>query len=262
MKHKIADGYIAYHKEVPYGIWNEDFWTPIQANAENAVKITAYGGVYDNEGTNISAWNPLFAETTCLYWVWKHHKPCKYVLFTQYRRRFDIHTVEELDIMFKQHNVVAVLPLCLRQTLREQYEICHNRFDLLYVKGIIQTLYPEYMDSWNKYIENGHHLFYSNGIIMKAKDFDTYCEWLFTILFEFKKIRGFEKIEDVTNAVEESIELHSTPKTNGYGLPEGAVAYQSQICGFLSERLLTLYLLHNYQNKIGCLPYLKMETGI
>lgn len=259
-KSKIVKGYIAYHKEVPYGVWNSDIWTPIQANTEKNGKITTYGGVYDNEGEdNISAWNLLFAETTCLYWIWKNHpKDCKYVAFTQYRRRFDIHSEEELDKIFTQYRVIAARPLPL--SVKTQYCKCHNAGDLEWIKEIIHRLYPEYDESWDKYIENGRLLFYSNGAAFRKDEYDKYCEWLFSILFEYKRLKRFETVEDVKKFVQEQIDSGLRPNADSNGKRDNALNYQSQICGFLSERLYTLYLLHNYKwEDIAILPYYKLE---
>jgi hypothetical protein len=44
---------------------------------------------------------------------------------------------------------------------------------------------------------------------------------------------------------------------------EAAVKWQSEIGGFLGERIWTLWLQHNFaQEKIYKLPYIKMEEGM
>lgn len=259
-KNNKIKGYMAYHKEVPYGIWNEEILTPIQANAENNGKITTYGGVYDNEGENISKWNDLFAETTCIYWIWKHlPEDCKYVLFTQYRRRFDVHTAEAVEEVFKESDAILAEPLFFGCSIRGQYNTCHNPEDLERIKNIVIRLYPEYEKSWQDYVENGHYLFYSNGLALRAEDYKKYCEWLFSILFEFQKEMGFKSPEEVQPYIENEIKAGKRRNANGQGKPDGALKYQSQLCGFISERLLTLYVRHNFSN-IYIVPYLKMEA--
>ena len=128
------------------------------------------------------------------------------------------------------------------------------------MKEIVHRLHPDYDQSWNYFIENGKVLFYSNGFIMKEEDYAKYCEWLFSILFEYKRLKGFETVEDVKKFVQEQIDNGLRPNADSNGKRDNALNYQSQICGFLSERLYTLYLLHNYKwEDIAILPYYKLE---
>lgn len=255
---KLTDIVILYHKEVPYGLWDNEIWTPLEVGA--ALREPVYDfGYRDNEGDNISEWNLLFAETTGIYWNWKHLTGKKYAGQVQYRRRFYIGSEEELDKIFSQYRVIAARPLPL--SVKTQYCKCHNAGDLEWIKEIIHRLYPEYDESWDKYIENGRLLFYSNGFIMKEEDYAKYCEWLFSILFEYKRLKGFETVEDVKAFIKYQIDNGLRPNADSNGKCDNALNYQSQICGFLSERLYTLYLLHNYKwEDIAILPYYKLEN--
>ena len=259
-KSKVFRGYIVYHKEVPYGVTNNELYTPIQANAAKNGKITAYGGVYDDEGDNISEWNTVFAETTCLYWIWKHHPKCKYVGFYQYRRRFDIQSEGQIEDIFKEHKAVAVEPLRFTIPVKWQYASCHSIKDLDRVEMIVKRLYPDYAESWDKYINEGCELHYALGVIMPSKDFDTYCEWLFSILFAFRDEMGWQRPEDARTLVEKEINGGFRGNRDGNGSTADAVRYQTQILGFLSERLFSLYLKHNYEKgELFTLPYSKLE---
>ena len=53
---KSADCVIFYHKEVPYGIWEDEIWTPLEVGASLREKVYDFG-FRDNEGENISKWN-------------------------------------------------------------------------------------------------------------------------------------------------------------------------------------------------------------
>lgn len=262
-KSKRVKGYIFWHKEVPYTIWDDDIWVPIQAGTESNGRIGIYGGIADNEGAdNISYWNPFYAETTCMYSIWKNHpKDCEYIMQTQYRRRFDIHSEETIDELFKEHDVVAAAPICMSSTVAQQYSYCHSPFDLPKLKKVLLSLYPEYERSWEAFIENGHLLFNSNGFIMKESDYDRYCGWLFSILGEYKKELGYNTVEELDRDISRQIEEGVRHPLNNRGTEENAVQYQRQLGGFASERLLTLYILHNYSHeRIGVIPYLKMEN--
>lgn len=262
-KSERVKGYIFWHKETPYGVWNDEIWTPIQANTEENGRIETYGGVADNEGEdNISEWNNFFAEATCMYWIWKNHpKDCDYILQSQYRRRLDVHTEAELDEIFKNHKVLVAAPTSFGCTVFNQYAACHSKEDLFKIKKILYELYPEYKHSWIQYIEGGKFLYYSNGVSMRKEDYDAYCKWLFSLLFELKKEMEWKSPEDVTDFIQRQIACKVRPNRDNKGQPDNAVRYQSQIGGFLSERLLTLYLRHNYKPaEIATVQYTKMET--
>ena len=264
---KLTDNVILFHKKVDYPIWDDEIWTPLEVGA--ALREPVYDfGLRDNldptRDKNISDCNPLFAETTGIYFNWKHLSGKKYAGQVQYRRRFDIRSYSQLEDMFKEHNVLAANPLMLPVSVSEHYGMCHNISDMELVKEIVMNLYPEYEHSFNRYIENGNILFYSNGFIMKEPLYREYCGWLFDILFKFKEAMGFGTMEDVKRYTELQISQGFRPNWNNHGTTDGAVEYQSQMCGFLSERLFTLWLLHNFngkrENEVVLAPYLKMEN--
>lgn len=263
---KLTDCVILYHKKIDYPLWDNEVWTPLEVGAALREPLYDFGlrdSVDPATEENISAWNAFFAETTGIFWNWKHLDDKKYAGNIQYRRRFNINTFEELENIFAEHNVIAAEPLNLVVSVKRQYALCHNATDMDILKKIVLRLFPDYKESWNKYIENGRRLYYSNGFIMKEEDYARYCEWLFAILFEFKRIMAWKSVEDLNKYVEGQIKAHLRPNRNGYNRPEGAVEYQRQIGGFLSERLWTLYLQHNFKpEEIKCLPYLKMEGNI
>lgn len=241
--------YILTHKELEYGIWDNSLYTPLQVGFADDLYSCR-----DNTGDNISEWNPLFLELTGIYWIWKNiHTPFKGNC--QYRRRLEIPEDFDFEELFKDAKVLAPKPLQLGCPVLMQYALFHNPYDIVTCKNALLELYPDYEDAWNKYIVNGHTLFYSNGFVMRAEDYDTYCEWLFSVLDRTKEKLGFSTVEDVRHHVEEAVEsgkINSKARTD--------VSYQMEIFGFLSERLFTLYILNNFQDRIAVMPYKKMEN--
>jgi hypothetical protein len=69
--------------------------------------------------------------------------------------------------------------------------------------------------------------------------------------------------EKLFERVRYHIEVGKYPRYLGRNITEGDVRWQMSIGGFLSERLLTLWLLHNFkEERIYKLPYVKMEEGM
>jgi len=99
------------------------------------------------------------------------------------------------------------------ETVRSQYEHAHNKNDLALTEQIVAELYPEYSEAFCK-VMGGTKLHIFNMFVMKKEKFDEYCQWLFTILFELEK----------------RIDISSYSQ------------YEARVFGFLSERLLNVWL--------------------
>ena len=124
--------------------------------------------------------------------------------------------------------------------------------------------YPDYKEDWDKYIKKGPNLYYSNGFIMKAEDYDRYSEFLFKNLLGYLDMAGIHTPKDLVDHVRYNIEVgkyirYENPRT----VPQEAIKWQTEIGGFLSERLWTLWLQHNFkEDRIYKLPYIKMEENM
>lgn len=250
--------YIIGHRPVDYGIWNNDLYQPIQVgNNEDFCDIR------DNTGDNIAEWNPIYAENTALYWIWKNRpEGLRYVGVCQYRRRLEFKEDFDFDELFKDFDVVAGMPLMQFPSVLHQYAACHSPMDISRLNYIIEREYPEYLDSFTKYIGEGRFLFYSNGFVMRAEDFDRYCEFLFGICDRFREENGWDTPEIAEERIDQEIdEGYRRGKDGHIGSDgKGGNGYQHQILGFLSERILTLFICHNFaHNKTYCLPYTKYE---
>ena len=122
------------------------------------------------------------------------------------------------------------------------------------LEEIIRDLHPDYSENFDLLLKQGRQIFYSNGFVMPADEYDKYCEWLFGILWEFIRRSGWESPEDVAYSVGQDIRKK---KRN----PHNYLKYQMQIGGFLSERLWTLYLQSNFPpEKVLMASYQLMEN--
>lgn len=236
VKRKDIRIYINSHKEVDYGIWDNSLYTPLECGAALRDKVFK---TRDNTGDNISEWNPLYAENTGIYWIWKNRpKNLKYVGVCQYRRRLAF--PEDYDFDFKDYDAIVAKPLNCYQSVENQYRNCHCLEDFLRLEELVKSMHPDYAEDWDKYIKKSPFILYSQGFVFKANDYDAYCEWLFGILHSYKEQIGWSSMDDVRNHVEKNIE---DKKHN----PARGLDYQSQVFGFFAERLFTLYVFHNFE---------------
>ncbi len=262
-KRTDAQGFIFCHKPVEYGIWDNALYTPLEVGA--ALRSEHMCELRDDMGKdNLSEFNAFLAETSGTYWIWKNHsKDAKYILQCQYRRRLEFPENQDFDELFKDFDVIAASPLMYTHaTVWGQYGACHCLGDMELVQEIIKDRYPEYNEDFEKWVKCGSWQFYANGFVMRAEDFDRYCKWLFTILREFLQRKGWIHMGAVRKEIEKDIREGRRVSTDGKKMVdvEDAVRYQSQVGGFLSERLLGLYLLHNFGPKgIRCEDYKKFE---
>lgn len=251
MKRKDIQIYEFFHKQIPYGLWDNGLYTPLEVGA--ALRNPVYEDyARDNSGDSISDWNSVFAETTGIWWVYRN-TDTPYVGVCQYRRRLYFPEHYDFESVFADRKVIVPEPLCV-DTVYAQYKAAHNEEDLRRVGLIIEDKFPEYKEDWQKYIVEGKKLYYGNSVIMKREEFNKFCTWLFFILFAFLHLTWLASPADVEEYVKDNMERGVQCKIRGLG-------YQMQLCGFLTERLLTLWIRHNYrQEEIMEIPYTKMEN--
>ena len=148
------------------------------------------GDLFDDEGDNIAVKNDSYCELTGIYWIWKHIKD-EYVGIAHYRRYFsnsmrygDIVSEEVVKKVLERYDIILPFHSTLKKTVYEHYcEESGFYEDLLRVREILKAKYPEYLDTYDHFMQ-GKRICFFNMMICKKKIFDEYCEWLFDILFE------------------------------------------------------------------------------
>lgn len=227
--------YILAYKPVKYGIPEDSVLTPLQVgDKETFLKLR------DNIGDNISSMNGLYVENTGTYWIWKNAPEVDYIGQMQYRRRFPFNEKTDFDKIFSKCEVIACRPLRGgKMTLREQYYCFHDKDDIILMEEIIKDKFPDLYEITEKILDS-RMLYYSNGFVMRRDDYLDYCKFLFTILDEFRKRRGWVDMRSVYDSVIDDIR-------NGRRAHKVGVKYQSQVFGFLSERIWTIYLLSHFK---------------
>lgn len=190
-----------------------------------AYKGHNFGDVFDDVGDNISEKNANYCELTGIYWIWKNVTD-KYIGITHYRRHFSNcftnNVIKENDILkvLNKYDIILPFKRTMHTSIEKHYcEESGFQKDLDKVREIIALNYPDYILTYDQ-IMKGNTTYFYNMMICNKKIFDEYCEWLFSILFELEK----------------SVNL------------EGYTNYQKRIYGFISERLLTVWVLKNNLN--------------
>lgn len=248
MKTKII---VATHKEKSFV--NNEIFRPVQVNAEKSGHIIDPDYILDNTLDHISEKNYTFNELTALYWVWKNMTDTGTFGLMHYRRYLDLYYKKKLFKKESDHIIDTIKAdspklkklFDVKQTnkiiekLLSKYDIIVPKPALCSINGIVSSVsadykhnhiskhwdicmetvreyFPEYSGSIEKYLEKNNKLYIGNMFIAKRLLMIDYCRWLFTILFE----------------VEKRITISEDP-------------YQRRVIGFLSERLFTLYVLHN-----------------
>ncbi|SEA56863.1 protein of unknown function [Oribacterium sp. KHPX15] len=218
--------YVATQKKIKPNL--DKCYEPVYVGAalkDNADNMEFFGYQRDDEGRNISEKNRSFCELTALYWMWKN-STSEVIGLAHYRRflsktgklRDTESILKENDIEEALQGCDILLPKkeCLLGEVRRHYGFLQHIEDYDKLRDVIEEMYPEYVDDFDR-ISSQDELYICNMFIGKKAVMDNYCKWLFDVLFKL------EKRVDIS----------------GYSVSD------KRIFGYLSERLLNVWVLHN-----------------
>ena len=215
---------VATHKK--YWMPEDEVYLPLHVGAEGKTDL---GYTKDNTGDNISVKNPNYCELTGLYWAWKNLS-ADYIGFVHYRRYFTCKEIRNIELKKKQilsleewkrllSNNPVVVPDKRKyyiETNRSHYNHAHPGIGLDETERIINEKCPEYSSAFTTVMDRTWaHMF--NMFVMRRDLFQEYCQWLFGILFELEERLDISEFD----------------------------AYNSRVFGFVSERLLDVWLEKN-----------------
>lgn len=205
----------------------------------------------DYTGDNISDKNLMFNEYSGFYWIWKNYPIKDYIGMNHYRRIYDnFKNLPNIDEIFKSGKKIILnnsIPLIVHKGLpkagthmtnREWYEYWHNIEDFELLGEIIKDKYPEYIDGYEA-MANAKYLYPSSMFIMDKKTFLEYCEFIFTILNEFRSRMGFWTTDDCIEYVKNNQDKYIKSYLTYY-----TIDMQSRIIGYIAERALATFLMH------------------
>lgn len=233
---------IAVHKKYQMPI--DSMYLPVHVGAVGKESI---GYQRDDEGDNISDLNPYFCELTGLYWAWKN-LDADYIGLVHYRRHFTMHphakdlwnaVLKENEIKNDFKKIKVFVPYKRRyyiETLYSHYAHTHYISQLDETKKVIKERCPEYVEAFDKVMKRRWGYMF-NMMIMKWTLFDSYCIWLFDILFELRNKLG----------------------------EDGLTAFHSRYYGRISEIIFNVWLEQKVkdgtlkESEIKELPFIHME---
>lgn len=207
--------YVAAHKL--YDVIDMPDYFPLQVGAALGEELPY---IADNTGNNISAKNKNYCELTGIYWIWKNRQD-SYKGLVHYRRYFKgkkgLLTSKEINKILDEYDIIVAKPEYLRESAYQEF-VLHSGYakDLDLLREAVKKIDDSVLAAYDE-VFSGNKLHLYNMFIAKGEDFDKYCTWLFSVFDEL------EKHVDMTDY---------TP-------------YQQRLYGFLSERLLNVWIKHN-----------------
>lgn len=240
---------IATHKK--YNMPTDKMYLPLHVGAEGKNDSNGNGlnleYVRDNTGENISDLNSSFCELTGLYWAWKN-LDADYIGLVHYRRHFcmkkkgknNFANVLSFDELKPYLETVKIFVPNKRhyfiETLYSHYAHTHYAVHLDETREIIAEKYPAYLSYFDVVMRKRSGYMF-NMMIMENKYLNSYCEWLFNILFELKKRIDISELS----------------------------AFQGRLYGRISEIIFNVWLEYQIKegrikkNEIKVIPCIHME---
>lgn len=180
----------------------------------------------DDEGENISSKNPNYNELTAVYWAWKNLKDVDAIGLVHYRRLFfdtkpyslnNVLSKPKIEKLLSKYDVI--LPKKRNyyiETNYSHYIHAHHQEPLDKTREIIVQYYPNYLSNYDKVMHRTQaHMF--NMFIMKREAFDSYCQFVFSVL---------KRLEDKIDISDYSVQ-------------------EARVFGYISELLMDVWLETN-----------------
>lgn len=244
--------FICTHKDFPEYPINDSYKIIAGENDNISDKKIEVLREYDNKYSPVQR---SMSEVSRIYYIWKNYINTDYIGICHYRRYFSFY--DNVDYIswfvnrkYNKNNKSIILLNSEHIHVPSHYNECHNINDYIEVKNIIKNKF-----NINDYILNKteYELYKCNMFIMHRNDFENYCAFLFTVLDEFIKVRGFTDMNSIHNYVETNkIYYHSNNTTT---------TYQERILAFLAERISNIFF-KLYFNEFHLLPLVEKNNEL
>lgn len=216
--------YVLTHKK--FDLNASDIYVPLLNGSSS--QDDDFGYLRDDSGDNISDLNDYYAELTGEYWAWKNSK-ADIIGFCHYRRYFaknlSFKLLDSSDIQQILADYDIIMPNRINMGMSSIDEIKKSRKYLDYgpyigeyskLREVIKKYHPDYLKDYDAVL-NSKKCYWFNMFICKKELADEYFEWLFDILDRMMDEIDFSKYE----------------------------GNQKRILGFLSERLINVFIRKN-----------------
>ncbi len=237
--------YVAVHK--PGLFATTPGYQPIHVGRALATQDLGLPG--DDTGDHISGLNPNFCELTLLYWMWKN-ATADVVGLAHYRRYFgprersvelgghEIAAGDDFGEIGVTHDMIvgqpvrfALQPMGLPVSNEQIYAATSISLDLPVLREVVKERASDYLDYFD-FVMRDSSCSICNMMIGRKAVVDDYAAWLFNLLFPLERRIRYQIYDD----------------------------YQKRVFGFLSERLMTVWVAKNRTRyTIGYRPILQVE---
>ena len=218
--------FVVSHKNVPILSGLPEGYAPLFVGPSRTKLAEQLPGSFtDDTGDSISELNPFFCELTAMYWAWKNiHADVKGIVhyrrfFTEENRAGGAEAFtspipnESVKQILESYDCIVPTPRPLLQRVGDDYARHHEAADMGLLKEAIAKQCPEYLPQFD-YCMRSRYIFPYNMLIAREEVYDSYCAWLFPLLFNV-----YENTDLISRDV-----------------------YERRAIGFLSERLLGVWL--------------------
>lgn len=233
--------FVVMHKVV--NVYKSKGFIPLLVGAQNYKEQTNNVERDDSITDNISYKNKNFCELTGIYWMWKNNniKDEEIIGLCHYRRYFikNIFSVkrknylncDEINKIMKKYDIILPNKRSCKVKIKDSFSTAPSKEDMKETRKCIERLYPEYIDSFDKFL-NQKDAYAFNMFIATKKVMNEYFKWLFDILFEIEKVIDISEYD----------------------------TYKARVYGFIAERLFNVWIEKNSNRLLIKEKYVHNET--
>ena len=190
-----------------------------------------------------------YSEGARIHAIWKNYELPKYVGTAHYRRYLEFFDkLPDLDEIFSTHDAIFPKFDVRWDSVKDNYEGCHNIDDLMLCMEVIDEEFPDFSESAKEVLAD-KYLAICNIFVTTREMFCQWCKFVFGVLDSYNWKMGFKTDLDVCNHVVNNMDKYIDGKG---GLPNSATFYQARIHAFLMERLSTIFFHKMAKNPYHC----------